>query len=89
MYYDESVLLGLTYVVDTHIKVDTNTVNEGRKRFARICVEIDLILLIVKKVNVHGQWYNVQYESLHIIFSGYECYGHHTRDCKKTPDNLT
>lgn len=42
MYCDESVLLGLKYGVDTHVKVDTNILDVERGRFAIICVEIDL-----------------------------------------------
>ncbi|CAJ2637226.1 unnamed protein product, partial [Trifolium pratense] len=84
LYYDESVLLGLASVVGTPVKVDTNTLSVERGRFARICVEIDLTLPVVGKVNVNGHWYNVQYEGLHIICGGCGCYGHHTRDCTKT-----
>lgn len=72
----------------THVKVDTNTLNVDKGRFARIYVKIDLTLSVVKKVNVNGHWYNVQYEDLHVICSNYGSYGHHIRDCK-TPDNLT
>jgi hypothetical protein len=82
LYYDESVLLGLASVVGTPVKVDTNTLTVERGRFARICVEIDLTLPVVGKVNVNGHWYNVQYEGLHIICGSCGCYGHHTRDCK-------
>jgi hypothetical protein len=85
VYYDESVLLGLASVLGTPIKVDTNTLKVERGRFARICVEIDLTLPVVGKVNVNGHWYNVQYEGLHIICGSCGCYGHHTRDCKATP----
>ncbi|XP_045804092.1 uncharacterized protein LOC123897478 [Trifolium pratense] len=84
LYYDESVLLGLALVVGTPIKVDTNTLKVERGRFARVCVEIDLTLPVVGKVNVNGHWYNVQYEGLHIICGGCGCYGHHTRNCEKT-----
>jgi hypothetical protein len=57
LYYDESVLLGLASVVGTPVKVDTNTLKVERGRFARICVEIDLTLPVVGKVNVNGHWY--------------------------------
>jgi hypothetical protein len=83
LYYDESVLLGLASVVGTPIKVDNNTLKVERGRFARICVEIDLTLPVVGKVNVNGHWYKVQYEGLHIICGNCGCYGHHTRDCSK------
>lgn len=64
LYYDEIVLLGLTSVVGTLFKVNTNTLTVERGRFIRICMEIDMTLSVVEKVNVNGHWYNLQYEGL-------------------------
>ncbi|CAK8535977.1 unnamed protein product [Lathyrus sativus] len=89
LYYDESFLHGLSAMVGTFAKVNTNTLNVEKGRFVRIYVEIDLTLPFVVKVNVNGHWYNMQYESLCIICSSCDCYGHHTRDCKKISDSLT
>lgn len=63
------------------MKVDRNTLNVERGRFARICVEIDLTQPVIGKVWVNGHWYKVQYEGLHIICSSCGCYGHYTRNC--------
>lgn len=73
----------------TLVKIDTNTLNVNRERIPTICMEIDLTFPVVRKVNVHGPWYNLNYESLHIICSTCGCYGHHTFDCKKTIDKMT
>ncbi|CAK8562226.1 unnamed protein product [Lathyrus sativus] len=54
LYYDESVLLGLTFVVGTPVKIDTNTLNVEKGNFARICVKIDLTLQVIRKVIVNG-----------------------------------
>jgi hypothetical protein len=85
LFYDESFLLALASTVGTPIKVDTNTLNVERGRFARICVEIDLTKPVVGKVWINGHWYKVQYEGLHMICSACGCYGHITRNCTKAP----
>lgn len=89
VYYDESFLLALASTVGTPVKVDTNTLKVERGCFARICVEIDLTKPVVGKVCVNGHWYKVQYEGLHMICATCGCYGHHTRDCKKVPEQHT
>lgn len=86
LHYDESVIL--CFVMGTPIKVYTNTLNVERRMFAKIYVEIDLTLLVDKKVSINGHWYTMQYEGIHIICSSCGCYRHHTHDCKKTPDIL-
>jgi hypothetical protein len=83
LFYDESFLLALTSTIGTPVKVNTNTLNVERGRFARICVEIDLTKPVVGKVWINGHWYKVQYEGLHIICAACGCYGHITRNCTK------
>jgi hypothetical protein len=85
LFYDESFLLALASTIGTPVKVNTNTLNVERGRFARICVEIDLTKPVVGKVWINGHWYKVQYEGLHIICAACGCYGHVTRNCTKTP----
>lgn len=85
VYYDESFLLALASAVGKPIKVDKNTLNVERGRFARICVEIELNQPVVGKVWVNGYWYKVSYEDLHIICSSCGSYGHLGRNCKKLP----
>jgi hypothetical protein len=88
-YYDESILLALATAVGTPVKVDSNTLNVRRGRFARVCVQIDLNKPVVGKVWMRNFWYQVEYEGLHRICSTCGCYGHLTRQCtvKATPEN--
>lgn len=67
LFCDESFLLALASKVGTLVKVDSNTLNVERGRFACISVEIDLTKPVAGKVWVNGHWYKVQYEGLHII----------------------
>ncbi|PNX93227.1 hypothetical protein L195_g016378 [Trifolium pratense] len=85
VYYDESFLLAMASAVGKPIKVDTNTMNVERGKFARICVEIDLNEPVVGKVWLKGYWYKVEYEGLHIICYSCGRYGHHARNCMHRP----
>lgn len=54
-------------MVGTPVKVYMHTLKVDRGKFARMCVEIDLTQLVVRRVGINGEWYQVQYEGLHII----------------------
>ncbi|XP_020238357.1 uncharacterized protein LOC109817506 [Cajanus cajan] len=81
MFYDESVLLTIASAIGKPIKVDLNTLNMTRGRFARVCVEINLNEPVVGRFFLNGVWYNVEYEGLHLLCSSCGCYGHVLRNC--------
>ncbi|XP_057432639.1 uncharacterized protein LOC130725428 [Lotus japonicus] len=82
-FYDESFLMLVTQVIGTPIRVDINTLQGDRGRFARICVELDLTKPIFGKIMIEDFWYNIEYEGLHIICTKCGCYGHRSRECIK------
>ncbi|XP_020236520.1 uncharacterized protein LOC109816067 [Cajanus cajan] len=81
MFYDESVLLTIALAIGKPVKVDLNTLNMTRGRFARVCVEINLNEPVVGRFFLNGVWYNVEYERLHLLCSSCGCYGHVLRNC--------
>ncbi|XP_057432404.1 uncharacterized protein LOC130725170 [Lotus japonicus] len=84
-FYDESILLTLASAVGTPIRVDMNTMDMQRGKYARICVEIDLSKPVLGRVGLRGVWYNIEYEGLHLLCSHCGCYGHLARNCTGTP----
>jgi hypothetical protein len=56
----------------------------ARGRFAHVCVEIDLMNLVVGKVGFRNNWYKVEYEGLHVICTLCGCYGHLSRNCERS-----
>ncbi|XP_020238813.1 uncharacterized protein LOC109817874 [Cajanus cajan] len=80
MFYDESVLLTIASAIGKPVKVDLNTLNMIRGRFARVCVEINLEEPVVGRFFLNGVWYNVEYEGLHLLCSSCGCYGHVLRN---------
>lgn len=67
MYYDEDLLWALTAAIGHPVKVDLHTHKMEQGRFAHLCIEIDLNKPLVGRVGINGEWYQVQYEGLHII----------------------
>ncbi|KAL9404358.1 hypothetical protein Peur_001330 [Populus x canadensis] len=91
VFYDENFLLIVASTLGTPIKVDMNTLNVERERFARICIEIDLNQPVVGRIWIKEHWYKVEYEGLHIICSKCGCYGHFGKECPakgSTQDDL-
>lgn len=85
LFYDESFLWSIASATGKPIKVDLNTVRVARGRFVRVCVEIDLNQPVVGKVGVDGQWFNVEYEGLHLNCAQCGCYSHLPKDCLIKP----
>ncbi|KAG6789901.1 hypothetical protein POTOM_006033 [Populus tomentosa] len=81
VFYDENFLPAMASALGTPFKVDMNTLNVERGRFARICIEIDLDQPAVGRIWIRDHWYKVEYEGLHIICSKCGCYGHFGKDC--------
>jgi len=85
-FYDESVLWAVASMVGNPVKVDLHTLKVARGRFARMCAEVDITKPVVGRVGINGEWYQVQYEGLHIICTQCGCYGHLLKDC--TPPKM-
>ncbi|XP_057452246.1 uncharacterized protein LOC130744070 [Lotus japonicus] len=81
-FYKKNILMTMAKGVDTHIKVDLNTVDMHKGRFARICVEIDLDQPVVGRIRLRGTWYNVEYEGFHLLCARCGCYGNMSRNCE-------
>ncbi|XP_057419082.1 uncharacterized protein LOC130713325 [Lotus japonicus] len=80
-FYNKNILLTLASAVGTPIKVDLNTHDMQRGKYARICVEIDLTKPVLGVVGLEGTWYNIEYEGLHLLCRRCGCYGHLARNC--------
>ena len=87
VYYDESLLWTLASMVGTPVKVDMQTLRVARGKFAIMCVEIDLTLPVVVRVGINDEWYQVQYQGLHIICTQCGCYGHVLKYCVSKRNN--
>lgn len=80
-YYDEDLLNILGSTVGEPIKIDLNTKDCLRGRYARMCVSIDLDAPVVGKILLNDHWQPVAYEGLHLICKSCGKYGHILRNC--------
>ncbi|XP_057454284.1 uncharacterized protein LOC130745886 [Lotus japonicus] len=73
VFHDESVLFTLASCAGCPVKVDPNTLRitngrfSGRVCVARVCVEIDLSLLLVENFCLQDHWYKIEYEGMDLL----------------------
>lgn len=84
VFYDKSILLVMAMMIGK-MKVTMNTLDACQVRFARVCIKVDLIKLVVCHVWFSGHLYRVKYKGLPRVCGTCECYGHLTRECKQFP----
>ncbi|RYR43846.1 hypothetical protein Ahy_A08g040241 [Arachis hypogaea] len=63
------------------LKIDGHTSIHSRKKFARICVEVDLRQQLVPSFSAPGKDFDLEYEGLHLICFNCGRYGHRKKDC--------
>ncbi|CAL1357020.1 unnamed protein product [Linum trigynum] len=72
------------------IKVDRATQNGEMGRFARVCVEVDLMKPLLSQYKIEGRTYFIEFEGLYRIFTECGQYGHTSQGCptlfKPTPE---
>lgn len=68
------------------MKVDSTSKCFARGKYAGVCVEIDLDLLVVSSVLVGGSWQKVAYEGLHLLCTSCHRYGHSSSSCPSPQD---
>nr|XP_025664486.1 uncharacterized protein LOC112762884 [Arachis hypogaea] len=73
--------------VDKPIRIDLATKSAEREKYARACVQINLGLPVIKKIQVDGHMYDIEYEHLNLICEKCSCFGHVTRECVKENNN--
>ncbi|XP_016206182.1 uncharacterized protein LOC107646513 [Arachis ipaensis] len=65
--YDRTILRRIGNLIGRMVKVDNNTANLCREKFARLCVEVDLTKPLMGKYLFNGEEYHVEYEGIHQI----------------------
>ncbi|KAL4361894.1 hypothetical protein GQ457_04G017540 [Hibiscus cannabinus] len=86
-YYTKSMFRFIARAIGKVIKIDYNTSEGKRRRFARLLVIVDLNRPFVPSLLIDGKRQIVEYEGLPMIC--YTCgkYGHSTEVCKKGESN--
>ncbi|XP_016167564.1 uncharacterized protein LOC107610006 [Arachis ipaensis] len=69
------------------IRINLATKSAERRKYAKACVQINLGLPVIKKIQVDGHMYDIEYEHLNLICEKYSCFRHVTRECAKENNN--
>ncbi|XP_025647149.1 uncharacterized protein [Arachis hypogaea] len=86
-YYQERTMKMIASSVGKPIRIDLATKSVERGKYARACVQINLGLPVIKKIQVDGHMYDIEYEHLNLICEKCSCFGHVTRECMKENNN--
>ncbi|RYR49329.1 hypothetical protein Ahy_A07g035787 [Arachis hypogaea] len=80
-YYNRTILEKISNIVGRTLKIELNTAEISRGKFARICVEIDLDKPLVSQYQVNEINHTIEYERLHQVC--FECrrVGHENENC--------
>ncbi|XP_016177863.1 uncharacterized protein LOC107620170 [Arachis ipaensis] len=83
-YYEENMMKKIGDVIGRTLKVDTNIADKSREKFARLCVELDLIAPLISQYAINGVKYKVEYKGIHNICFSCGVVGHEKSNCPKT-----
>lgn len=85
--FDSHSLLAIGNAIGKAVKVDSDTVDVTKGKYARVCVEINLNQPLVPNVLVWGRKQPVEYEGLTKICFKCGRYGHKLETCGKPPSD--
>ncbi|CAI0428480.1 unnamed protein product [Linum tenue] len=88
-FYHKELLFTLGNMIGRAIKLDFNTANQQRAKFARMAAEVDLSKPLVPRIWLDGKWQKVELENLPIVC--FECgkIGHTKINCPTLSQALT
>ncbi|KAL4303310.1 hypothetical protein GQ457_10G004120 [Hibiscus cannabinus] len=81
-YYTKSMFCCIVGAIGKIIKIDYNTSEGKRGRFARLAVVVELSKPLIPSVLIDGVSQKIEYEGLPIICYSCGCYGHTAEVCK-------
>lgn len=74
--YEDDILQKIGSLIGNVVRIDTNTLDSQRGRFARVGVELDITKPLVPRVKLDGVWQRVEYENLPQVCFRYGRIGH-------------
>ncbi|XP_016206041.1 uncharacterized protein LOC107646367 [Arachis ipaensis] len=83
-YYNRTILEKIGNIIGCTLKVDSNTAEVSREKFARICVEVDLEKPLTTNYMINGVKHAVGYEGVHLVYFACGRVGHDKGVCPKS-----
>ena len=75
-YFNYKFLMTVGSKIGKPVHIDDAVSTVSRGHYARICVEIDLLKPMVTKFKLRRKFRKLEYEGFHLVYFGYELYGH-------------
>lgn len=76
-YYDARIMSTIRNTIGRIMKVDKNALQVERRKYARICVEVDLTNPFLAMFSIKGRMYKIEYERLHLLCLSCGRFGHY------------
>ncbi|KAK8556579.1 hypothetical protein V6N12_002977 [Hibiscus sabdariffa] len=80
-WYKQSLIEAIGYRIGTIVKIDYQTDNGRRGRFARMAININLCKPLVSKIAINGRTQIFEYKSLPVVCFSCGIYGHTSDFC--------
>lgn len=80
---EEEIIASIRDMVGWTIRVDTIFLTGTRGKFARACVEVDLLSPLIPSLINFNFRVTIKYEGLHLIYFKCGCYVHQVKDFKQ------
>ncbi|CAN0838989.1 hypothetical protein LINGRAHAP2_LOCUS2456 [Linum grandiflorum] len=84
-YYKDDALFSMATTLGVPIRIDRQTSETLRGRFARVCVQLDLSKPLQPYVGWNNSWFEVEYEGIPNICFRCGMAGHESADCLQFP----
>ena len=91
-FYEPSTLLKIGKAIGPVLRIDANTVNGVRGRFARLCVQVNLDKPLLRKIYLGKLEQYVQYKGINTLCFSCDRIGHKRESCpyhiRETPKDM-
>ncbi|XP_058762592.1 uncharacterized protein LOC131635973 [Vicia villosa] len=86
-YYDLKLLHVIGNLAGQTVKVDKNTHQRERGKYARICVEVNISKPLLAIFSIRNRNYKIEYEGLHMLCLRCGKFGHYKEGCSIRDNN--
>lgn len=80
-YYDAKVISFIGNRVGKTVKVDKNTTQQERGKYARLCIEVKFSNPLLPMFSIKGRRYKIGYEGLHLPCLSCGRFGYYKEGC--------
>ena len=87
-YYDKKCLKIMGNRIGKTLKIDFTIEEMMRGKYARVCVLVDLMKLLIPLIRVGGRDIRIEYEGIHLLYFQCKVYGHSANNCQSKTNNM-